>query len=123
MRSLTVISFDSKYIDIDSKIRYFAELSYKPYTSYFKKTEMPQHKSSIKRVRQDKKRRIHNRALRSKMRTLYKKVMTSETKADAEAALNQAVSYIDRMAVKGIVHKNNAANKKSNLVKHVNSLS
>ena len=84
---------------------------------------MPQQKSSIKRVRQDKKRRIHNRALRSKMRTLYKNVLATETKADAEKALSPAVSYIDRMAVKGIIHKNNAANKKSNLVKHVNSLS
>jgi len=84
---------------------------------------MPQHKSSIKRVRQDKKRRLHNRGLRSKMRTLYKNVLASENKEDAQKAFNLAVSYIDRMSVKGIVHKNNAANKKSNLVRHVNSLS
>lgn len=84
---------------------------------------MPQHKSSIKRVRQDKKKRLHNRTLRSKMRTLYKSVLRSETKEEGETALKAAVSYIDRMAVKGIVHKNNAANKKSRLVKHVNKLS
>lgn len=84
---------------------------------------MPQHKSSIKRVRQDKKKRLHNRTLRSKMRTLYKSVLRTETKEEGESALKEAVSYIDRMAVKGIVHKNNAANKKSRLVKHVNKLS
>ncbi len=84
---------------------------------------MPQHKSSIKRMRQDKKRRLHNRALRSKMRTLYKKVFATTDKKEAEESLKQAVSYIDRMTVKGQLHKNNAANKKSNIVRYVNSLS
>lgn len=83
---------------------------------------MPQHKSSVKRVRQDAKRRIHNRALRSKMRTLVKNVLKSTDKTTAETNLKSAVSYLDRMAVKGIVHKNNAANKKSTLVRYVNGL-
>ncbi len=83
---------------------------------------MPQHKSSIKRVRQDKKKRIHNRQLRSKLRTLYKKVLKANEKEVGEESLKEAVSYIDRMAVKGIIHKNNAANKKSRLVRYVNSL-
>lgn len=83
---------------------------------------MPQHKSSIKRVRQDKKKRLQNRTKRSKLRTLSRKVLSIETKPEAEAALKEAVSYIDRMAVKGIVHQNNAANKKSRLVRYVNSL-
>lgn len=84
---------------------------------------MPQHKSSIKRVRQEKKRRAHNRTLRSRLRTLYKKVLSTTNKEEAQTALNDAVSYIDRMAVKGIIHKNNAANKKSRLVRYVNNLS
>jgi small subunit ribosomal protein S20 len=83
---------------------------------------MPQHKSSVKRVRQDQKRRLHNRNLRAKMRTLVKNVLTSTEKEAAEKNLLQAVSYLDRMAVKGIIHKNNAANKKSTLVKFVNTL-
>ena len=83
---------------------------------------MPQHKSSIKRVRQDIKRRIHNRALRSRMRTLIKNVLKSTEKESAEKNLKDAVSYLDRMAIKGILHKNNAANKKSTLVKFVNNL-
>ncbi|MCC5926680.1 MAG: 30S ribosomal protein S20 [Bacteroidetes bacterium] len=83
---------------------------------------MPQHKSSVKRVRQDIKRRIHNRALRAKMRTLVKNVEKAADKETAEKNLAAAVSYLDRMAVKGIIHKNNAANKKSALVKFVNNL-
>ena len=83
---------------------------------------MPQHKSSIKRVRQDKKKRLHNRQLRSKLRTYYKNVLKSTEKEVGEENLKKAVSYIDRMAVKGIIHKNNAANRKSRLVRFVNNL-
>ncbi len=83
---------------------------------------MPQHKSSVKRVRQDAKKRIHNRTLRSKMRTLVKGVLKSTEKESAEGSLKKAVSYLDRMACKGIIHQNNAANKKSTLVKYVNNL-
>jgi small subunit ribosomal protein S20 len=83
---------------------------------------MPQHKSSIKRSRQEKKRRLHNRARRSTMRTYVKKVMTQTEREEAEKHLGAAISYIDRMAVKGYLHKNNAANKKSQLVRFVSSL-
>lgn len=83
---------------------------------------MPQHKSSIKRVKQDAKRRLHNRSLRSKMRTLVRDVLKNSEKESAETSLKAAVSYLDRMACKGIIHKNNAANKKSALVRYVNNL-
>lgn len=83
---------------------------------------MPQHKSAIKRVRQSEKRRLHNRTLRSRMRTLVKKVLNEKDKSKAEVQLKEAVSYLDRMTVKGIIHKNNAAHKKSRLTKYVNQL-
>jgi small subunit ribosomal protein S20 len=83
---------------------------------------MPQHKSAIKRVRQNEKRNAHNRQLRSTMRTLVKKVTKTTDKEEAQAALKSATSYLDRMAQKGILHRNNAANKKSSLVKYVNNL-
>lgn len=83
---------------------------------------MPQHKSAIKRVRQNEKRNEHNRQLRSTMRTLIKKVTKTTDKEEAEVALKSATSYLDRMAQKGILHRNNAANKKSSLVKYVNNL-
>ncbi len=82
---------------------------------------MPQHKSSVKRVRQEAKRRVHNRAMRSRMRTLYKKVFKAQSKEEAEPLVREAVAYLDKMAAKGHVHKNNAANKKSNIIKFYNS--
>ncbi len=83
---------------------------------------MPQHKSAIKRVRQNEKRRARNRARRSKMRTLIKKVLAATEREQAEELLRAAVSHIDRMVAKGVVHRNNAARKKASLTKHVNSL-
>ncbi|MDX1641777.1 MAG: 30S ribosomal protein S20 [Balneolaceae bacterium] len=84
---------------------------------------MPQHKSAIKRMRQNKKRREHNNARRSKMRTLVKKVLSTSDKEQAEKHLKEAVSFIDRLAVKNIIHQNTAARKKSQLTTHVNNLS
>jgi small subunit ribosomal protein S20 len=83
---------------------------------------MPITKQAIKRVRQAEKRRDHNRNRRSKMRSLIKKVYDLNDKEQAEKALKEAVSYLDRMSVKGIVHKNNAARKKAQLTKYVNNL-
>ena len=83
---------------------------------------MPQHKSAEKRARQSAKRRLANREKRSRMRTLTRKVMEEQDKQQAETLLKDAVSYIDRMTTKGLVHKNTAANRKSSLVKHVNNL-
>ncbi len=83
---------------------------------------MPQHKSAIKRVRQNKKRRDRNRVKRSKLKTLMKNVFASEDKETAEKNLKLAVSYIDKVTVKGILHKNTAARKKSQLTTFVNNL-
>ena len=83
---------------------------------------MAQNKSAIKRDRQNAKRNEHNRARRSKMRTLIKKVMTSTSKDEAQVLYKEAVSYLDRMSVKGVIHTNNAARKKAQLTRHVNSL-
>ncbi|SMO74478.1 30S ribosomal protein S20 [Gracilimonas mengyeensis] len=83
---------------------------------------MPITKQAIKRVRQAEKNRKHNRSRRSKMRELIKEVYDQNDKAEAEKALKEAVSYIDRMTVKGIIHKNNAARKKSQLTNYVNNL-
>lgn len=83
---------------------------------------MPQHKSAIKRLRQSKARRDHNRARRSKMRTLIKKVMSTENKEEAATHLKDAVSLIDRLATKNIIHPNTAARKKSQLTTYVNNL-
>ena len=83
---------------------------------------MPQHKSAEKRVRQSETRRLRNRNQRSKMRTLIKRLENEKDKEKATALLNEAKASLDRLATKNIIHKNNAANQKSALEKHVNSL-
>lgn len=84
---------------------------------------MPQHKSAIKRLRQDEKRNQNNRARRSKLKTLTKKVLQSSSKDEATPLLPEAVAFADKMASKNVIHKNNAARIKSKLTLHVNSLS
>ena len=83
---------------------------------------MPQHKSAAKRVRQTERRNLRNRASRSKMRTLIKKLRSTDDAQQAQAMLSEVKSYLDRMASKNIIHKNKAAHVKSQLEKHVNSL-
>ncbi|MGM0739509.1 MAG: 30S ribosomal protein S20, partial [Bacteroidota bacterium] len=80
------------------------------------------HKSAAKRARQSQKRRLANREKRSRMRTLTRKVLEAQEKEQAEVLLKDAVSYIDRMTCKGLVHRNTAANRKSTLLRHVNNL-
>lgn len=83
---------------------------------------MPQHKSAIKRVRQNKKRKDRNKIKRSKLKTIVKSVLTESDKSAAEEKLKSAVSYIDKASVKGIIHPNNGARKKAQLTSHVNKL-
>lgn len=83
---------------------------------------MPQHKSAIKRVRQNEKRRQRNQAQRSKMKTLIKNVLEMTDKEEAEEAFKEASSFLDRMASRNLIHKNYAARKKAKLAKHVNNL-
>jgi small subunit ribosomal protein S20 len=75
-----------------------------------------------KRVIQAEKRRQHNASLRSALRTVIKKVVkTIETgsQTEAQAVYDAAVPIIDRMANKGIIHKNKAARHKSRLNAHI----
>jgi len=83
---------------------------------------MPQHKSAEKRVRQNERRRLRNKIRRSIMKTAIKKVNNATEKETAVTELKKATSVIDRMALKGIIHKNKAANLKSKLTKRVNAL-
>lgn len=78
-----------------------------------------------KRARQAEKRRTHNASLRSLVRTNIKRVVAAIEKGDAEqaaAAYTQAVPVIDRMADKGIIHKNKAARHKSRLNAQIKAL-
>ena len=84
---------------------------------------MATHKSAEKRVRANETRRVNNKAAISKSKTLVKKVLDSKEKAQAEKNLKEAVSFLDKTAAKGRIHKNNAARKKARLTKFVNKLS
>ncbi|KAB2907823.1 MAG: 30S ribosomal protein S20 [Ignavibacteriales bacterium] len=83
---------------------------------------MANHKSAEKRIRQSARRREINKASISKMKTLVKKVLASTNIDEATPAYKEAVAHLDRIAVKGRVHRNNAARKKSRLTLHLNSL-
>ncbi|MEL7024398.1 MAG: 30S ribosomal protein S20 [Pseudomonadota bacterium] len=82
-------------------------------------------KSAGKRARTAEKRRLANMALRSRMRTYIKKVISDVESGDRDAALasfKAAVPVIDNMAGKGIVHKNKAARHKSRLNKMIKAM-
>lgn len=83
-------------------------------------------KSALKANRQNIKRREHNRQMRSRLRTSLKAIRASLDAKDldaARAALNQTVSLVDKMAGKGMIHKNTAGRYKSRLAARVTRLS
>jgi small subunit ribosomal protein S20 len=84
---------------------------------------MAHHQSAKKRIRQSEKRRVRNQATLSKIKTFIKGVHTSKDNTEAEVALKEAVSFIDKAVSKGRIPKNTAARRKSSLTKHVNKLS
>lgn len=82
-------------------------------------------KSQIKRNRQNEKRRLRNRVFRGRARTAVKHVRAALSGGDlpaAQEALIQAVRALDKAAEKGVIHKNNAARRKSRLMKRLAAL-
>lgn len=69
-------------------------------------------KSGLKRKRQSEKRRQHNQAVTSRLRTLAKQATSPE-------ALRAAIAALDKAATAGIIHKNTAARRKSRLVRRI----
>lgn len=82
-------------------------------------------KSAIKRNKQNEKRRQLNRIFRGSTRTQVKDAKAAIESGDKEVAtaeVKEAIQKLDRAAAKGIVHKNNAARRKSRLMKHLASM-
>ena len=77
--------------------------------------------SELKRVRQSRRNNLRNRHFKSMMKTSIKKVLEADKK-DAPTFLIQAISTIDRVCGKGIIHKNRASHQISKLTKYINSL-
>jgi len=83
------------------------------------------HKSALKRMRQNEIRNARNTHLRSTMRTYVKQVREAVAGGDqeaAKAALAKAVPFIDKASTKGVIHKNTASRKISRLTKLVSSV-
>lgn len=81
--------------------------------------------SARKRARQSERRRLHNASQRSMLRTYIKNVVTAIQKKDKQAAISAysaAVPIIDRMANRGVIHKNKAARHKSRLNEQIRAL-
>ncbi len=83
---------------------------------------MANHKSSLKRIRQEQKRRLHNRYYGKTMRNAVRKLRATTDKAAATAMYPALVSLLDKLAKKNVIHKNKASNLKSKLALHINKL-
>ncbi len=83
---------------------------------------MANHKSSLKRIRQEEKRRLHNRYYGKTMRNAVRKLRSTTDKAAAAAMYPGVTKMLDKLAKQNIIHLNKAANLKSSLQLHVNGL-
>jgi small subunit ribosomal protein S20 len=86
---------------------------------------MATHKSAFKRIRQNEKRRIHNRIYRNRSRTLIKQArvaIESGNVEEAKEATRVAVRDLDMAASRGIIHANNASRRKSRLMRQLAQL-
>ena len=83
---------------------------------------MANHKSSIKRIRQTEKRRLHNRYYAKTARNAVRKLRATTDKAAAEQLLPKVSSMLDKLVKRNIIHRNKAANLKSGLALHTNAL-
>ena len=84
--------------------------------------KMANHKSAIKRIRQNEKRRVHNRTYRNRARTLVKQARTAIEGGNVDEARDatfKAIRDLDKLASRGVVHKRNAARRKSRLMKQL----
>ncbi|HEX2617803.1 MAG TPA: 30S ribosomal protein S20 [Flavobacteriales bacterium] len=83
---------------------------------------MANHKSALKRVRQTETRNERNRYQHKTTRNAVRELRTLTTKKEAEAALPEVSSMLDKLAKNNVIHKNKAANLKSSLKRHINKL-
>ena len=82
-------------------------------------------KSQIKRNRQNEKRRLRNKSVKSSLKTAVRKFHEATASGDndtAVALLKDAARKLDKAASKGVIHKNQAANRKSAITKKLNAL-
>ena len=86
---------------------------------------MANHKSALKRIRQNEKRRVHNRTFRNRARTLVKQARAGLSRGDLEqarATIRVACRDLDMAASRGTIHPKNAARRKSRLMQQLATL-
>jgi small subunit ribosomal protein S20 len=83
---------------------------------------MANHTSAIKRIRANEAKRDLNKYQHKTARNIVKTIRKSSDKVEASALLLTAISALDKLAKKNVIHKNKASNLKSSLQKHVNAL-
>ncbi|MBK8034232.1 MAG: 30S ribosomal protein S20 [Anaerolineae bacterium] len=82
-------------------------------------------RSAIKRIRQNAKRREYNQTFRNRARTFVKKARVAQHGSDVNAAIEatrKAIQDLDKAASRGVIHANNAARRKSRLMKQLNAM-
>ena len=83
---------------------------------------MANHKSSVKRIRQEKKRALHNHYYAKTMRNAVRKLRATTNKEEAVALFPKVQKMLDKLAKTKLIHKNKAANLKSKLCAHIAKL-
>ncbi|HEX7051643.1 MAG TPA: 30S ribosomal protein S20 [Longimicrobiales bacterium] len=83
---------------------------------------MANSRSAEKRIRQERKRRVHNRTQRSRLKTSIKRVQAATDADTATAAFRTTAALLDRLATRRLIHPNKAARKKSQLARYVKAL-
>ncbi|WP_353780223.1 30S ribosomal protein S20 [Winogradskyella sp. 3972H.M.0a.05] len=83
---------------------------------------MANHKSALKRIRSNEKKRLLNRYQHKTTRNAIKKLRETTSAKDAQKLFPSVVAMIDKLAKKNVIHANKAANLKSGLAKHIASL-
>ncbi len=83
---------------------------------------MAHHQSAKKRIRQDEKKRLHNRYYKKSTRTAIKKVRQMKDPTESENQLPALFSMIERLSKRNLFHANKAANLKSGLALHIKRL-
>ncbi len=83
---------------------------------------MAHHKSAVKRMRQSAKKKLYNRQNKKKMKEAVKSVRSATVYEDGMEKLRLVTKILDRISAKGVIHRNEAANRKSILSRYVKSL-
>jgi small subunit ribosomal protein S20 len=83
---------------------------------------MAHHASAKKRIRQTAVRRLRNRYYGKTTRNALRVIRSAATKKEAQERASSVISMIDRLAKRGVIHKNKANNLKSGIARHLNAM-